>query len=91
MYVMLVSGDRPHPSNVPTDGERVALHKSMLAYGGPYRVEGNKVTHHLDVAWDNTRLGTDQIRFFAIQGNTLTLRTETNKSPVDGRDAGGLI
>jgi len=91
MYVMLVSGDRPRPSGVPTDDERVALHKSMLAYGGPFRVEGNKVTHHLDIAWDNTRLGTDQVRFFAIQGNTLTLRTERNKSPVDGREGVGIL
>jgi hypothetical protein len=91
MYVMLVSGDRPRPSSVPTDDERVALHKSMLAYGGPFRVEGNKVTHHLDIAWDNTRLGTDQLRFFAIQGNTLTLRTERNKSPVDGREGVGIL
>lgn len=91
MYVMLFSGERPHPSGVPTDAERIALHKSMLAYGGPYKVDGNKVVHHIEYAWDNGHLGTDQVRFFTINANTLTLKTEPNRALVDGREGIGIL
>lgn len=92
MFVFLVSSDQPRPTgDVPTDAERILLHKSMLAYGGSYLVDGPMVIHHLDIAWNGARLGSDQVRSFAIVGNMLTLRTAPNKSPVDGREGVGVL
>jgi len=34
------------------DGERAALHKSMLSYSGKYRVEGNDLITVVDVSWN---------------------------------------
>jgi len=34
------------------DTERAALHKSMLAYSGKYRVEGNDIITVVDVSWN---------------------------------------
>ena len=41
--------------------------------------------------WDGKRLGTDQVRFVNVEGDTLSLKTEPNKSPVDGRDGVGVL
>jgi hypothetical protein len=91
MMVFFVSGDQPRPRNEPSDEERIKLHKSMLAYGGTYSVSPGKVVHHIDIEWDGRRLGTDQVRFFTVEGDTLSIRTEPNKSPIDGRDGVGIL
>jgi len=49
------------------------------------------VVHHIDIEWDGRRLGTDQVRFYTIEGDTLSLKTEPNKSPVDGREGVGIL
>jgi Lipocalin-like domain len=90
MLVLFVSGDQPRPRNEPSDDERIKLHKSMLAYGGTYSVSPGKV-NHIDIEWDGRRLGTDQVRFYTIEGDTLLLKTEPNKSPVDGREGVGIL
>ncbi len=91
MLALFVSGDQPRPQNEPSDDERVKLHKSMLAYGGTYSVSPGKVVHHIDIEWDGRRIGTDQVRFFTVNGDTLSIRTEPNKSPIDGREGVGIL
>jgi hypothetical protein len=44
------------------------------SYAGTYTVQGDKVIHHLDASWDQTLTGTDQVRFFKLDGNILTRR-----------------
>lgn len=91
MLAFFVSGDQPHPRAEPTDEERIGLHKGMLAYGGTYKLSPGKVVHHIDIEWDGRRLGTEQVRFYTIDGDKLVIRTEPNKSPVDGREGVGLL
>lgn len=86
MLTFFVSDEQPRPRAEPTDAERIKLHKTMLAYGGTYTLSPGKVVHHVDIEWDGRRLGTDQVRFYSIAGNTLTIKTEPNKSPIDGRE-----
>jgi hypothetical protein len=47
----------------------------MFAYAGTYSLGVGKVTHHVDISWNELRTGTDQVRLFEVQGNTLTLTT----------------
>jgi Lipocalin-like domain len=92
MYAILVAGDRIKPhEEAPTDEERVKLHKSMIAYAGTYTIDGGKVVHHVDISWNGARTGTDQVRFYKLEGDTLTIRTAPNKSPVDGREGVGIL
>jgi hypothetical protein len=92
MYALFVAGGRLVPAgDQPTDAERAQLHKSMLAYAGTYTIAGDKVVHHIDIAWNNARLGSDQVRFFKLDGDRLTLTTERNKSPIDGREGFGVL
>ncbi|GJH30419.1 lipocalin-like domain-containing protein [Caballeronia novacaledonica] len=91
VLALFVSGDQPRPRSEPSDEERIRLHKSMLGYGGTYSVSPGKVVHHIDIEWDGRRVGTDQVRFYTIDGEMLTIKTEPNKSPVDGREGIGIL
>jgi hypothetical protein len=92
MYAILVAGDRIKPKEeAPTDEERVKLHKSMIAYGGTFTLEAGKVVHHVDISWNGARTGSDQVRFYTLEGSTLTIKTAPNKSPIDGREGVGIL
>ena len=54
-----------------TDLDRAELLKTMFAYTGMYRVEGDKFIVKVDVSWYPDWIGTDQIRFFRFDGNRL--------------------
>jgi len=54
-----------------TDQDRADLLKSMFAYTGMYRLEGDKWIAKVDVAWNAEWVGTEQVRFFRVDGNRL--------------------
>jgi hypothetical protein len=92
MSVIITADDRAPPrGETPVDEERIKLHKSMIAYAGAYRIESGKVIHHIDVAWNESRLGSDQVRYYSVEGSVLTLRTPPSKSPIDGREGVGVL
>jgi lipocalin-like protein len=88
MIVMIVGSNRKKPTDaVVTPAEAAALLKSMLAYAGTFTVDSNAktVTHHVEISWDESRTGTDQVRRFKLEGNTLKLTTiAPSTDPVTG-------
>jgi hypothetical protein len=54
-----------------TDEERSAAWSTMIAYTGIYRIEGDKFITKVDVSWNEAWTGTEQIRFFKLDGNRL--------------------
>jgi hypothetical protein len=64
------------------DAERAALHKSMLAYTGKYRVEGNDFVTIVDVSWNQDWIGTEQRRHFRIEGDKLFIESAPGPSIV---------
>jgi lipocalin-like protein len=63
--------------------ERAVLYDTMFAYAGTYSLEGDKVIHHVDISWNETWTGTDQIRLVELNQNLLTLTTHI-LDPVSG-------
>jgi hypothetical protein len=55
------------------DEDCIAAFRSMLAYSGIYRVEGDKWITKVDVAWNEAWTGTEQVRTFRLDGDTLTV------------------
>jgi len=53
------------------DAERAALHKTMFAYTGKYRVEGKNLITAVDVSWNEAWNGTEIRRDFRIEGDKL--------------------
>ena len=56
-----------------TDEDRANLHKTMIAYTGIYRIEGDKFITTVDVSWNPAWDGTDQVRFFKLEGDHLEI------------------
>jgi hypothetical protein len=87
MQVIGVADCRVVPAGPgPSASERVALHDTMFAYAGRYSVEAGRVTHHVDISWNEIWTGTDQVRLFEVDGNTLTLTTRF-RDPNSGAEA----
>ena len=59
----------------PGDAEGAALHKSMLAYSGKYRVEGNDFITTVDISWNEVWNGTEQRRHYRIEGDKLFIES----------------
>jgi hypothetical protein len=84
MAVLTAEGRKP-PS---TDQDRADLMKSVVAYSGIYRIEGDKWITNVDVAWNPAWLGTEQVRFFKFEGNRLHIIStwvESVRQPEKGK------
>jgi len=87
MYAIGVVEDRPKPRDpLPTDQEKVKLQESMFAYAGTYTADGEKVVHHVDISCNQSRTGTDLVRFYKLDGDTLTIRTARAENAFDGEE-----
>ena len=76
MYAIGVVEDRPKPHDlVPTGEEKVKLQESIFAYAGTYKADDEKVVHHVDISWNQFWTGMDLVRFYKLDGNTLTITT----------------
>ena len=87
MHAIGAANGRVAPaSGAPLDTERAALYDTMFAYAGTYSVEDGKVIHHVDISWNESWTGSDQIRLFEIIGDTLTVTTRIT-DPATGTEA----
>jgi hypothetical protein len=87
MHAILMRRDRPKPrALIPTKAELAKLHATMVAYAGTFTVEKDEVVHHIDVSWNQTWNGTDQRRFWKLEGDVLTLTTAAGRDPIDGKE-----
>jgi hypothetical protein len=57
------------------DAERAALHKSMAAVSGKYRIDGSAFVFTVDVSWNESWNGTEQKRHFRIEVDKLIIET----------------
>ena len=56
-----------------TDADRAAAFKTMISYTGTYRIEGDHWITKVDVSWNESWVGTEQIRFYSVDGDTLSI------------------
>jgi len=55
--------------------EKASRKRDYIAYAGPYTVEGDTVTHHVEVSLFPNWLGTAQLRYHKREGDRLILCT----------------
>lgn len=92
MYAIFTRRDRVTPADtVPTDEEGVQLIGSMVAYAGTYTLGDGNVVHHIDISWNQSWTGTDQKRYFQLEGDTLTITTAPYKSYLDGEEGRSIL
>ena len=78
---------RPAAGLVATDAEAANLYRTMVAYSGTYTVAGNKVTHKVEVSWNQAWSGTDQQRFIEVKDDRLTIKSPAMVSPRSGKES----
>lgn len=89
MAAFISRPDRKPPAD---QAEAAALLSSMLAYTGTFRVEGDKFITSVDGAWNEYNRGTEQVRFFVLDGDNLSIRTAEQASALfPGKRAVGTL
>lgn len=77
----IITNDGRKPLSVPDQvsapaEERAEAFATLVAYAGAYTVTGDKVIHHVEVAWMQNVVNMDLVRFIVnLQGDRVTLRT----------------
>jgi hypothetical protein len=88
MSVLIIDSKRKSPAGPKaTDAEGVELYQTMIAYSGAYSLDGNKVTHKIEVSWNQAWTGTNQQRFFEVKDDILTIKTPQIISPITGKES----
>ncbi len=89
MMTVITSRDRAASDTETGDA---ALFRSMMAYSGPFRIEGDQFITTVDVAWHPSWLGTEQARTFRIEGDILSITTAEVLHPMfPGREGRGHL
>lgn len=88
VMTVIVPLDRKAPADLfPTDREVIQLFTGLAAYCGRYAIEGDKLVIHVDTSWNESWTGSRQVRFYALDGKRLTLKTEPSRNTADGQDS----
>jgi hypothetical protein len=65
----ILTGEIREPAS--NDEARAKLLNTLVAYTGTYRVEGDKWVTKVEVAWNPEWVGSEQTRFFKLDGDRL--------------------
>ena len=76
---VIVAADRKPAAN---NEESAALLKTLLAYTGKFTIDGDKFTTKVDISGNELLTGQDQVRFFKLEGEKLSIRTAEQPSSV---------
>jgi len=86
MTVIITHSTRKPPASAKaTEAEAAHLYGTMVAYAGTYRINGDKIIHHVEASWNEAWNGTDQERFAEVKDNRLTIYSPPFVSPTTGR------
>ena len=90
MMTLVTARGREAAEEVPAEA---ALFRSMMAYSGPFRLEGaDKFITRVEVSWHPGWLGTEQARTYVIAGDVLSISTaETSHPMFPGRRGLGIL
>ena len=88
MMSITVEENRHRPAcGVLTDEERIHLFRTIVsAYAGTYVVDGDRVTHSVEMSWNEAWTGTQQVRRWSVAGDTLVLETTPRTAGTDSRE-----
>ena len=76
---VIVAANRKLPAN---NEESATLLKTLLAYSGKFTLDGDKFTTKVDMSGNELLTGQDQVRFFKLEGDKLSIRTAEQVSSV---------
>ncbi len=77
-YALIIAENRKAPQ---TPEEQATAFRTVLAYTGKWRLEEGKFITTVDAAWDPAWVGTDQVRFWKVEGNKLFITSAPFPNP----------
>jgi Lipocalin-like domain len=77
-FFLLTGEGRKAPQ---TEEEHGAALRSMVAYTGHYRVEGERFITKVDTAWNEAWVGTEQVRSYRMEGARLHIVAMSQPNP----------
>ena len=80
---VVITGTGRAANDAPAD-----LFASLMAYSGACTIEADRFTTHVDIAWHPSWVGSDQVRFFERDGDTLRISTAEQTHPAFGSRLG---
>jgi hypothetical protein len=87
MSVLIIRGNRPKPESLEkmTDQQRADLFRTMVAYAGTYKFDGETVEHHIDISANEISTGIVNRRKVKREGDRITLTTPPSPRVMDGK------
>jgi hypothetical protein len=79
LWLVLVTADGRSPPK--TEAEQAKAFTSMLSYSGRYRLEGNKMTTKVEIAWNEGIVGSDQVRYLRFEGDRMIVESPFMPNP----------
>jgi len=84
MMATVFHHDRPAATHAPrTTAEKAALFDTMLAYVASWSIDGDRVIHHVEAAW-NPDWQVDLTRPFTLTGDRLSISGAPGVDPATG-------
>ena len=77
-FIIVGANRKPATNN----DETAALLKSLNVYTGKFSIDGDKFTTKVDMSGNELLTGQDQLRFFKLEGDRLSIRTAEQVSSV---------
>ena len=72
----------PAERQIPkTEEERAHAFRTMIAYSGRYRIEGSTITTKVEVAWNESWVGGEQVRHIRFEGDKLFIESPPMPHP----------
>jgi hypothetical protein len=81
MFALGAPASREPPK---TDTDRVQRHRASFGYSGRYTINGDKVTHHVDMSIHPETVGVDLVRHFIFEADKLIIKTVPRVHRVTG-------
>ncbi|WP_028229486.1 lipocalin-like domain-containing protein [Paraburkholderia ferrariae] len=77
----LITAKAREPGN--TNEILAALLRTMMAYTGRYRIDGDRLITKVDSSWNEAWSGSEQERFYKLDGDTLEITTAWMPNPLE--------
>ncbi|MBT2869738.1 lipocalin-like domain-containing protein [Chromobacterium violaceum] len=85
--MVLVAARAREPGD--TDAQQAVLFRTLMAYAGRYRVDGDRFIIKVDTCWNEGWNGTEQERFYRLDGDVLDVFTAWMPNPLAAGNAMG--
>jgi len=76
----LITAQAREPGN--TEEKLAALFRTLMAYTGRYRIDGDRFITKVDLSWNEAWNGSEQERFYNLDGDTLEVFTPWMPNPL---------